>query len=99
MSTLSPTPKPWGASVSINATLWLTSNGSKLSLRDVSVTTLDPTVLKRLLERIKYWSSMTQVPDKTFILTTFCLLVPSNTSPVATGSLLPSVRLRIAPSV
>ena len=42
---------------------------------------------------------MTQVPDKTFILTTFCLLVPSNTSPVATGSLLPSVRLRIAPSV
>ena len=42
------TPSPWLEVVSTRATLWLTINGSKLSLKEVKVIILDPDVLKRL---------------------------------------------------
>ena len=41
-------PRPWLDVVSTRATLWLTINGSKLSLKEVKVIILDPDVLKRL---------------------------------------------------
>ena len=65
----------------------------------MSLTSLVPDVLNKSLDCIKYASSTIHAPLRTLISTTFWEDVPANTSPVAIGVLIPSVKLNIAPLV
>ena len=71
----------------------------KFSLKELIANIFDPGVLsKSELERNRVFETINPA-DVTFTLTVFCDVVVSNTWPVATAALTPSLRESVAPLV
>ena len=99
ISMISPSAIPCSSDVVKIATLSFKLKIIKSSLSKLIVITLEPVVLiKSELLKNKV-SDTTKEPVRTLIFTMFCFVVVSRTSPVATGTLRPSVNSNVAPLV